>query len=1020
MKSNFTKTRLATSLSLAFSAAYLTPAIAIAVEEKASNNIEVIEVTGMRSSIKESTRLKRDASGVVDAISAEDIGKFPDTNLAESLQRITGVSIDRTNGEGSRVTVRGFGPQYNMITLNGRAMPSTTLPNGVANGAASDERGYDFQNLASDAVKSVEVFKTGKANIASGGIGATVNINTSKPLDNPGTKLSFGAKALMDTSVRDGVRDYSDEITPELSGLLSWTNEEETFGASLTFNMSERDSSSTGVQVDQWRNNLWDGTVPGMIPTSGGYGTPTQFTNAPAIGQAHALPSNIAYQLWDRQRERTNSQLTLQFRPANNITATLDYTYSNLELTQQGTELSIWMSEYKSDITFTDGLNPSPLIYREEKRLDAPRDIAVKQRLQASETEDKSIGLNVEWEVNDYLTLNLDYHDSSSESTPRYGFGNELTVGIGSNVLKNQGGDFPASGFPSIKILFDDCDSRIGLNCNNQFDIADVGTSILQKAYSTNENDIEQLRIDGRYEFELKNVDFIDEGSIDFGIESREMDNYTVQSSLNQSMGDWGVNNPGEIPASMLSVIDFNDGLDDYHIDGWSTGMRGDAIELANFGANKYNLDLGRNPDAATNRRIVEDITAYYIQFNFSGSIADMPYHLSIGARQEDTDSISTALVAAPTAVKWDSNNDFTVVQGSYLDAAPLVTKNSYDHFLPNFDFNIDITPEVKGRFSYSKTIARPKYSQLNSGVVITGGPNGPGALAGSGAGSASAGNPNLVPLESDNLDLSVEWYFDETSYVSAGYYKKDVDNFVGSAPVTSDFFGLRDPSGGPRAQQAILDLQAANIAVNETTLFSQVAANQLGETIYANGHTDNYYEAEVDVYANSDDPLMPFLYQAPVNNETAKIDGWEFALQHFFGESGFGFQANYTIVEGDIGFDLAGAPTLTQFALLGLSDTANIVLMYEKDKLSARLAYNWRDEFLDNAAVQASEPQFTEEYDQIDFSIGYQATENLSVSFAGINITGEDPRQHGRTLNQIKYAEEWDARYELGIRYTF
>ena len=143
-----------------------------------------------------------------------------------------------------------------------------------------------------------------------------------------------------------------------------------------------------------------------------------------------------------------------------------------------------------------------------------------------------------------------------------------------------------------------------------------------------------------------------------------------------------------------------------------------------------------------------------------------------------------------------------------------------------------------------------------------------------------------------------------------------------------------------------------------------------------------------------------------------------EFAVQHFFGDSGFGFQANYTLVNGDIEFDLTA--TDTQFALLGLSDTANLVLLYEMEGFSARIAYNWRDEFLNDAAIYANEPEFTEEYSQIAFSVGYQVTEQFSMSFAGINITGEDPRKHGRTANQLTFAEEWDARYELGLRYTF
>jgi len=149
------------------------------------------------------------------------------------------------------------------------------------------------------------------------------------------------------------------------------------------------------------------------------------------------------------------------------------------------------------------------------------------------------------------------------------------------------------------------------------------------------------------------------------------------------------------------------------------------------------------------------------------------------------------------------------------------VIKNTYDHLLPSLDFDIDLQEDLKARFSYSKTIARPSYGQLNSAAQVQGGPPAPTILGGGLPGGASSGNPNLIPLESDNYDFSLEWYFADTSYVSAGYFEKRVNNFVGSEPVTQNFFGLRDPSAGPRAQQAIDDLSAQGIPVNETSSFS-------------------------------------------------------------------------------------------------------------------------------------------------------------------------------------------------------
>jgi TonB-dependent receptor len=156
-------------------------------QEPAGEELEEVVVTGLRGSLINSMNLKRDAIGVVDAISAEDIGKFPDTNLAESLQHITGVSIDRVAGEGSRVTARGFGPGFNMVTLNGRQMPTADV---VVVGSGGDgeygtftSRSFDFSNLASEGVTGLEVYKTGRASQPSGGIGATINVKTLRTAD---------------------------------------------------------------------------------------------------------------------------------------------------------------------------------------------------------------------------------------------------------------------------------------------------------------------------------------------------------------------------------------------------------------------------------------------------------------------------------------------------------------------------------------------------------------------------------------------------------------------------------------------------------------------------------------------------------------------------------------------------------------------------------------------------------------------------------------------------------------------
>ena len=162
-----------------------------------------IIVSGIRASLRDAMEIKRQAQGVVDAISAEDIGKFPDTNLAESLQRITGVSIDRQSGEGSTVTVRGFGPEFNLVVVNGRQMPTSTLGDGFS---APSSRSFDFGNLAAEGVAGVEVYKSGRASLPTGGIGSVINIKLPRPLDRPGLRGSIGVKGVYDTSQLYGPR----------------------------------------------------------------------------------------------------------------------------------------------------------------------------------------------------------------------------------------------------------------------------------------------------------------------------------------------------------------------------------------------------------------------------------------------------------------------------------------------------------------------------------------------------------------------------------------------------------------------------------------------------------------------------------------------------------------------------------------------------------------------------------------------------------------------------------------------
>jgi TonB-dependent receptor len=1008
-------------LSLLGGAALLGSGVAIAQE--AGDELDEIVVTGLRGSLKASMTTKREAVGVVDAINAEDIGKFPDTNLSESLQRITGISINRRDGEGFQVTARGFGAQYNMVTLNGRMMPAAN----AFSGDAGVTRSFNFANLASEAVNAVEVYKTSKAEIATGGIGATINIRTARPLDRNegGFTGSIGAKAVHDTTAVVG-----DDVTPELSGIFSWANDNQTFGVGLSASHQKRDSSAATAGENDWRIYRWvTPGQPGAMELDAG----ATVTNAPDVGQLYGLPNNLGYQFNDRERERLNGQLTLQFRPSEALLLTADYTYAQNDLTQHQGDASLWFQRRASAVEFdTDQAVATPVMISENTP--QGKDTSYSQTLSQQENTLKSVGFNAEWAVNDSFTLSLDVHDSTMESLPNgFGGGSGLSFGMAGAVTDTQTFYFN-NGLPQFAFEVDDSvipasgsnPAKVLGNNNGVLDVADLGSQVMRIFYQDQVTDITQARVDGAFALE--------DGKVQFGVETRSMEMSQRGSEAYFPNGDWGVANPGEIPDDLVqpfcTVCEFND----FSIGNASRiGFKADPIPLALWAADYFGFDPVASRDFRDFHTVEEDTRSVYAQVQLNGEFAGRATHTLVGIRYETTDVTSISQMLLPTRIRWQDNNDFFIDRDTAI--TNFTTDADYDHVLPSLDFDIELAQGLKGRFSYSKTIARAQYDQLRAAINVNG-PTGPTITGG--VPSATVSNPALVPLESDNLDLSLEWYFGEASYVAAGVFEKRVANFIGTEQVQEGFFDLRDVTSGPRAlaaRDAVLAITDPTIRdvgapVNETELFVMAAildnpAAFPGGAAEFRGNADPAQAVAVatayDIVPNASDPLYSFRTSRPINNREAKLYGMELAAQHFFGESGFGVYANYTIVRGDVEFNDLGDPTVNQFALLGLSDSANLVAMYEKHGLSARLAYNWRDKYLTAAnRGEGRSPEYVDNYAQLDLSIGYDLSENLSLSFEGLNLTGEDVRTYGRSVRQLWYLEEQGPRYALGARYKF
>ena len=999
----------------------------------ADSGNEVV-VTGIRASLERSIAIKRNSTGVVDAISAEDIGKFPDTNLAESLQRITGVSINRTNGEGSQVTVRGFGPSYNLVTLNGRQLATSAISvvggDQNADTAQGSSRSFDFSNLASEGVRTLEVYKTGRAAVPSGGIGATINVVTRRPLDGKGGLTgSVGAKAVYDTSTNNCL-DCGSKITPELSGVLSWADPTERFGVSLFGSYQKRNFTSIAATSNDWNIIPYSGLLPGNFVN-----TSTKINNAPTDpNQLIGIPNDSRYHYAEGSRERINGQAVVQFRPVETLTLTADALFAQNKQQEVRSDLSNWFSRPFDEITFDGNPVVATATYLHEPNTSKDEGFEAQNRAQKNRLQD--YGLNARWELASNFTFNLDGHYSKASSRPDNPNGVSSTlVGLAANVVAGHSVDY------SGKIPVQD------INLNGPLTVNSVGTQVARTVATSQEQRVKEVRADFGWD--------LGGGSrLDFGGNYRDSKMQQVRVQTQQALGDWSVGFPGDVEQQLPGQLQafclickfdkYNPGNDpDSRI-----AFRGNAATIYSKLSPFYETQgaaavagTGRaNPNAigvTTNEdnTVREKIWSAYTQVTWKGDLAGRPANLVAGLRYERTTSRSRSLVAVPGAINWVSDNDFTVVISDQNDF--LSDGGKYDNLLPAVDFQVEVARNVIGRLSFSKTIARPNYNNLFTSTSVNG-PSRP--INNGGVAPANSGNARLIPLESDNIDASFEWYYKPDSYVSLGLFDKRVRNFIGNGQRTSELFGLRDPSSGAagtRSGAAKAALQTLGADISDVNLFimttlidqtgsaagatQQFQANYNPTTRTLNDPFIQQINRERDVVANGTDALYQFQISQPINNKDAEIYGLEVAGQHFFGDTGVGVSASYTLVRGDVGFALDAPPSEDQFALLGLSDTFNATLIYDKYGLSARLAYNWRDKFLSGINRQNSKnPEFTKAFGQLDMNISYDISPQFAVSFEGINLTESSVRTYARSERQLWFAQELKRRFLLGGRFRF
>lgn len=894
--------------------------------------IEEVVVQGIRGSWQRAMDVKRDSAGVVDAISNEDIGKFPDQNLAESLQRITGVSIDRSGGEGQLITVRGFGPQFNTVLVNGRQLASE-----------NQTRAFSFDTVSSDMVSSIEVNKTSSAAMQSGGIGSTVNIKTARPFDLGGLQLVGTVKALYDEN--------SESTSPEFSLLASNTFADDSFGVLVAVSQKSTETRLNQAQTDGWLENA---------------GIPDAELNGGAGFDGNVFsPRNYDTKVTFEDRKRTNANLVLQYAANENVEMTLDALYSDFDIETDATSYGHWFTGPNVENAVTDSNGTVIDLYQEEG---LATDFHAKKFDRLTET--MSLGFDLDWRLSDAMSLNFDAFVSSAEREANNGGGDQLSlIGYANRVrFQSDGKVLPwVSGFQDPATDIEDGDGIIR-PVSDYLDPANGRAHVMLRRGWQVEDDVQQFKINGLW----------NEGNSEGLVEARFG---VMASNETKALTRWdnegvgihctfcGYPNSPDVPDEFQTIFDAGSDF----LDKVSGSGRTPTVWLQHNGEQQFayleqisgvSFDAVRRDNSF---EVEENTLSAFVEMDFTGDIAGMRLNTTVGARVENTD-VSVSGTESP--IESLTILDQTEMVASYGSAKAISAETDYFVILPSLSSNLEINESLVGRFAVSRTLTRPTLDSMAPVTNIVTTRQG-GNL------NASSGNPELKPFLSDNLDLSLEWYYGDASYISAGYFLKNVANFITNGTssqtfVTSDGSLLTDPSTGddPNAPDA-------------------------------------------------NDGVAEFTVTLPSNGEDALVDGLEFAVQHTFGETGFGAIFNATLVNSNA--ELNAADITQKFAVTGLSDSMNMVGFYENGPFQIRLAYNWRDKFLQSLTQSNGDGVvFVDEYGQWDLSTSYELVENVTLSLEVTNLTEEVVLKHGRFENHFLLAEDAGRRMALGLSARF
>ncbi len=779
-----------------------------------SGEIQEVVVTGLRHSLVSAEAIKRDSLAIVDAIAPEDIGKLPDANLAESLQRITGVSIDRSGGEGAFVTVRGFGPEFNTVLVNGRQIATPTDP------SQASGRAFSFDTLASELVSGVEVYKSSTARLQSGGVGSTINVKTARPFDYSGFKFSGSTDV--------NYEENSSKAAPDASFLLSDRFDDGRFGVLVSGSYQLRKDRLNQAQTDGWIVN--GGTPPAVI--NGGTGVAL----TPSNPQGNLfIPQNFDTKVTFENRQRIGGTLVLQYAPNDDLTITADALFSRFSDTTDARSFGHWFTPSNLSDVVTDANGTA---------IDLTQGVGM-----ASDFHDKKFdkqtytglgGINADWKLSDRVELNLDGSFSRARELPNGGAESELALlGYNGQTISyhSDGSILPyTTGF--VK-------PTSGTNAGVAGGTHPLFQHVmLYRGYGVQDT-IGQLRADLEFKGDDPNQGLVNlrVGGY-YSHDNKDTALYSNDGGSGCTTCGYNFPSPPGFPLGVFNAGgNFLAGVSgaDRLTTQWLTF---DGPALFNAITQQQPAGFTFAPPKVNDSFVQERIYGGYLEAVFAGSLVDRPFSTVVGVRVENTQETVSGLATQFTELTRLAN-DPTQYGVATAGTGTVSSSNSYTDVLPTMSFKWKLMDSFIARFAASQTMTRPTLEQLSPVTTLV--TLRPGNFA------AASGNSDLKPFRSSNLDLSFEYYYGESNYASIGAFYKDVSNFIvlnQSTGTVKNAAGsaLLDPATGLPAQFTIT--APAN---GETAVVTGV------EAAIQHSFWDTGFGIQINgTYAHSDKQLNP------------------------------------------------------------------------------------------------------------------------------------------------------------------